>query len=267
MEKQKAPGGEFIDAVCAKVRFKPARQQIAQELQAHLEDRAAMLEAHGVTPEDAAARAVAAMGDPEEIGAVLDREHSPFWGRASRVTLVLAALPLLLFLASGLYWFGLHDDDGNLDTLFLFREALDYGTADNLVGSVQVGEWYDTGYGWIYLSGVDIYAWAHEGVSELIFDFDQLYIRRAPRDRQHARVTFTPLRVYDETGQYQEGWLYRGAPTRTLYLVFGDPDDSIYTTQVELDLEVVQRVRLESLQVLAGRSEADDAWQNPAYLP
>ena len=52
-----------------------------------------------------------------------------------------------------------------------------------------------------------------------------------------------------------------------MYLVVGDPDDPIYTTQVELDLEVVQRVRLESLQVLAGRSEADDAWQNPAYLP
>ena len=60
MEEKKSPGGEFIDAVCAKVRFKPARQQIAQELQAHLEDRAAMLEAHGVTPEDAAARAVSA---------------------------------------------------------------------------------------------------------------------------------------------------------------------------------------------------------------
>ena len=76
----KSPREEFIDSVCAKVRFTPARKQIADELRAHLEDRAAMLEAHGVTPEDAAARAVASMGDPEEIGAALDREHSPFWG-------------------------------------------------------------------------------------------------------------------------------------------------------------------------------------------
>ena len=76
----KSPREEFIDSVCAKVRFTPARKQIAAELQAHIEDRAAMLEAHGVAPEDAAARAVASMGDPEEIGAALDREHSPFWG-------------------------------------------------------------------------------------------------------------------------------------------------------------------------------------------
>ena len=80
MEKEKTPGGEFIAAVCAKVRFTPAREKIAEELRAHLEDRAAMLTEHGVSPEDAAARAVAAMGDPEEIGAALDREHSPFWG-------------------------------------------------------------------------------------------------------------------------------------------------------------------------------------------
>ena len=96
MEKQKSPGGEFIDAVCAKVRFKPARKQIAAELRAHLEDRAAMLTEHGVAPEDAAVRAVAAMGDPEEIGAALDKEHSPFWGWMAVWTDVARYLVLFL---------------------------------------------------------------------------------------------------------------------------------------------------------------------------
>ena len=49
----RSPREEFIEAVCAQVRFSPARKQIAAELQAHIEDRAAMLEAHGVVPEDA----------------------------------------------------------------------------------------------------------------------------------------------------------------------------------------------------------------------
>ena len=98
-EKKKLSGEEFIEAVCAKVRFAPAREQIAEELRAHLEDRAAMLEEHGVPPEDAAARAAAPMGDPAEIGAALDREHSPLWGWAAVWTdvaryLALAALAL-----------------------------------------------------------------------------------------------------------------------------------------------------------------------------
>ena len=273
MEKQNTPGGEFVDAVCAKVRFKPARKQIAAELRAHLEDRAAMLEEHGVPPEDAAARAAASMGDPEEIGAALNREHSPFWGRASRVTLVLAALPLLLFLASGMYYFFpfLFNDDGNLDTLFFYKNLAHYGAPDQLAGSVQVGKWFEMEHGWVYVDGVDIYAWGDEGIVDLVFDLDELYIRRDPRDSHHIDTSL-PLRVYDEMGQYQngwqEGWRYHGTPsgTGTLYLAFGDPDDPIYTTQVELDLEVIQRVRRESLQN-QDLYRQHVGWQNPAYLP
>ena len=103
MEEKKCPGGEFIAAVCAKVRFKPARAKIAEELRAHLEDRAAMLEERGFSPEDAAARAVAAMGDPEEIGTALDREHSPLWGWAA----LWADVARYLALAALALWLGL----------------------------------------------------------------------------------------------------------------------------------------------------------------
>ena len=41
---------EFIEAVCAQVRFTPARKQIADELRGHLEDRAEALMARGLTP-------------------------------------------------------------------------------------------------------------------------------------------------------------------------------------------------------------------------
>ena len=97
-EKKKVSGEEFIAAVCEKVRFKPAREKIAEELRAHLEDRAAMLEERGFPPGDAAARAAASMGDPAEIGAALDKEHSPFWGWANRVSCVLLGLVILVLL-------------------------------------------------------------------------------------------------------------------------------------------------------------------------
>ena len=95
-EKAKMSGEEFIEAVCAKVRFTPARERIADELRGHLEDRAAMLEEHGVPPEDAAQRAAASMGDPAEIGAALDREHSPLWGWMAVWTDVARYLVLFL---------------------------------------------------------------------------------------------------------------------------------------------------------------------------
>ena len=108
-EKAKMSGEEFIEAVCAKVRFAPARKQIADELRAHLEDRAAMLEEHGVPPEDAAARAAASMGDPEEIGTALDKEHSPLWGWMAVWTDV--ARYLVLFLAGLMVFFALMGAD------------------------------------------------------------------------------------------------------------------------------------------------------------
>ena len=130
----KSPREEFIDSVCAKVRFTPARKQIAAELQAHIEDRAAMLEAHGVAPEDAAARAVASMGDPEEIGAALDREHSPFWGWTAELAGVFIGLTIALFLLFG--WLG----------VFFLQEDFDGGFLTRYSTSGSMGH---------YLSGFD----------------------------------------------------------------------------------------------------------------
>ncbi len=99
MEKD-TPFCAFIDAVCAQVRFTPARAKIAEELTAHLEDRAEMLAAHGVPLAEAEERAAAAMGDPVEIGRGLDREHPPFWGWAAELSGMLIGAVLMLFVLS-----------------------------------------------------------------------------------------------------------------------------------------------------------------------
>ena len=52
------------------------------ELECHLQDHAEALEAAGHPPEQAQARALAAMGDPQEVGSALDREF-PWAGSSS----------------------------------------------------------------------------------------------------------------------------------------------------------------------------------------
>ena len=71
---------DFCGRVCGRVRFSPDHEAITQELTAHLEDHMDALVARGFPPETAAQQAVAAMGDPEEIGKELDKSHSPLLG-------------------------------------------------------------------------------------------------------------------------------------------------------------------------------------------
>ena len=85
------PFETFCAAVCAKVRWPFARWDITQELTDHLRDHAASLEEKGLSPEEAQSQAVAAMGDPAELGRALDRVHSPLWG----LTFVLLRLLIL----------------------------------------------------------------------------------------------------------------------------------------------------------------------------
>lgn len=85
------PFETFCTAVCAKVRWPFARWNITQELTDHLRDHAAALEEKGLSPEEAQSQAVAAMGDPAELGRALNRVHSPLWG----LTFVLLRLLIL----------------------------------------------------------------------------------------------------------------------------------------------------------------------------
>lgn len=92
----------FCHQVCSVIRWKPARYAAWAELDAHLEDHAAVLEEQGVPPEEAARRAVEAMGDPYKLGHQLDKCHSPLVPRLSRIFALLALAVLLLSLVIGL---------------------------------------------------------------------------------------------------------------------------------------------------------------------
>lgn len=85
---------DWLDAATAKIRFRPDREAVRRELEAHMED---LREASGLE-EDAALRA---MGDPAEIAEELGRLHRPWLGylwRISRFALAGAAVMYCLLL-------------------------------------------------------------------------------------------------------------------------------------------------------------------------
>lgn len=67
----------YLASVGGQIRWKRARRPLLDELEAHIDDRRSELIRQGNSPEEAARRAVAEMGDPEEVGLSLDRIHRP----------------------------------------------------------------------------------------------------------------------------------------------------------------------------------------------
>lgn len=67
----------YIDKVCAAVRWKAAHETIRHELSDHIEDQAQAFAAEGMTPGEAMERAVREMGDAEEVGFGLDASYRP----------------------------------------------------------------------------------------------------------------------------------------------------------------------------------------------
>lgn len=97
MERQ-----EFCDRVLAKVRHATPEEKAAirAELNAHMEDHVAALLEAGYEEADTEKRTLAAMGDPEEIGAELNRDYPLGWLVLSRVSLILTILICATFLFS-----------------------------------------------------------------------------------------------------------------------------------------------------------------------
>lgn len=102
---------EYCDRVLAQVGRLTADEanDLRNELAGHIEDHAEALVEHGYTEEDAAARAVELMGDPEETGRALREQYRHFWlvivQRAARILTALLCVMIagLIVKSSGLY--------------------------------------------------------------------------------------------------------------------------------------------------------------------
>lgn len=102
---------EYCDRVLAQVGRLTADEanNLRNELAGHIEDHAEALVEHGYTEEDAAARAVELMGDPEETGKALRAQYGGWWlvivQRAARILTALLCVMIagLIVKSSGLY--------------------------------------------------------------------------------------------------------------------------------------------------------------------
>lgn len=68
---------EYIDAAVSQIRARRARDMVARELEAHIEDQAAYCRAQGMSETEALEEAVRQMGDPVEVGISMDLIHRP----------------------------------------------------------------------------------------------------------------------------------------------------------------------------------------------
>lgn len=90
----------WLDTAMDQVRCKPEHKAIRAELQGHLEDKEQYFQDAGMDSRQAAKAAVAAMGDPIEVGKELDKAHPVFWGKfytALKVVIVLLCVVIAFF--------------------------------------------------------------------------------------------------------------------------------------------------------------------------
>jgi cell division protein FtsW (lipid II flippase) len=80
----------FLNRVCAHIRSRDMHRDIRQELGAHLEERISDKQAEGRSREEAAAWAIAQMGDPVMLGKRLHSIHKPrtYWGLLVTIALL-----------------------------------------------------------------------------------------------------------------------------------------------------------------------------------
>lgn len=235
---ESGPFSQFTGAVCARIRFQPDRAIIAEELTAHLEDRAEVLMAHGFDEETAQARAVAAMGDPAEIGKELDREHSPFWGWAHIWTDILRYIALFL---TGLILFLLIIDFGPGEIFYKGEQTQDGFVDETILLTVPLWEWHATEHFFICFTKAEVFQYSgnsphiNRGPHVRLFYY-QWHRNPFLRTEQYAYCRA----IWDENGTSLTDRLLEDLRPEILCYEFESPGGSAFTVEVPLDWESVE---------------------------
>lgn len=110
---------QFLDNVCSHIRCGAVHEDIRTELLSHINELRAEYIKQGLSEADADKKAVAAMGDSNEIGVMLDARHRP---RTDWVLLLLV-LAIAVFGAVGMYFYGI-PERGSSFTGYIFSAAV-----------------------------------------------------------------------------------------------------------------------------------------------
>lgn len=68
---------EFLNNVCEQIKYKPIRNEIAEELESHIKEAKEGYIEQGIHEEEAEEKAIMQMGKPEKIGNKLNKIHKP----------------------------------------------------------------------------------------------------------------------------------------------------------------------------------------------
>ncbi len=91
---------QYSEAVAARLRYASPKERkaVRRELEDHLQDHTEALEAAGYSPEQAQAHALAAMGNPKQVGEELSAAFPLGWWVLTRAAGYVALIALLLIL-------------------------------------------------------------------------------------------------------------------------------------------------------------------------
>lgn len=126
-----APIYKFLDKVRSQIKYRAAAEKVSHELTGHIEDRVDDLVSRGFSPREAAEQAVAAMGDPYEIGREFDRLYPALWHNLSNTLLCIVLALLVSALVNNFFAF-----DGSY-RLSRLLPADDRATLDHAVYSFE----------------------------------------------------------------------------------------------------------------------------------
>ena len=250
------PWEQWLDRATAGIRFKPDREVVRAELEAHLEDKALDFQRifPGLTEDEAKERAAAEMGDPEEIGGELARLHRPLLGYAwlaSKVLLGVVIGAAVLLFANRTYqdgisnlldgphsWYG--DSDPPIAAIYKGVE-LDYlgPLADS--GPVQAGEYtFSTDCGELWNVTM-----SNGETSRVVYL--QLEVRHPRPMEQLNFLVEENMWAQDDRGgvilssrEYYDDMVYPERGGRKV-LHFDRLDDGIFTDRYEVSLEITDR--------------------------
>ena len=68
---------EYLKSICEQIKYKPIREEISNEIEAHIIDLKQEYINDGIKEEDAEPKAINQMGNAEEIGKKLNQIHRP----------------------------------------------------------------------------------------------------------------------------------------------------------------------------------------------
>lgn len=134
----------WCDQVCQCIRFKPDREAVRLELLGHMEDEYEMIRASGLCENEAEQRTLEAMGDPAEVGRLLDSVHKPLLGWVWLISKWLVALAMVA--AAVCLYFG-------WDSYFWTAELLSFQDYLDPEVDIYQAENGDTSYRLCYTDG------------------------------------------------------------------------------------------------------------------